>query len=74
METNKEHKSNLYATLFTQKIENGIIKRKRPPNHGEKFSTDRDVLSLHRYKRYIGSLRCVLDAENMRDYRACEYL
>lgn len=73
MKNNQDNKSNFYAASFVRNIENGTIKRKCLPNHGEKYSGAREELSLYRYKRYLGSLRCVLDVENMRGYRRYEY-
>ena len=73
MRNNNENNSNFYASSFVQNIENGTIKRKCLPNHGEKYSGAREELSLYQYKRYLGSLRCVLDIANMKGYRHNEY-
>lgn len=61
-------KATLYATSLTQNIENETLKRKCLPNHGDVYSGPREELSLFQYKRYIGSLRCMIDMKTMREY------
>lgn len=61
-------KATLYATSLTRNIENETLKRKCLPNHGDVYSGPREELSLFQYKRYIGSLRCMIDMKTMREY------
>lgn len=62
------NKANLYAISLTQNIENESFKRKCLPNHGDVYSGPREELSLFQYKRYIGSLRCMIDMRTMREF------
>lgn len=62
------NKSAMYAKKLIKNIENENLKRKCLPNHGEKYSGPRENLSLYQYKRYLGSLRCMLDVKIMREY------
>lgn len=68
MKQNITNKSTIYAKKFIQNIENETLKRKCLPNHGDKYSGPREDLALYQYKRYLGSLRCMLDVKNMREF------
>lgn len=61
-------KASLYAKNLIQSIENEHLKRKCLPNHGDVYSGPREELSLFQYKRYIGSLRCMIDMKTMREF------
>ena len=61
-----EEQKDKLAKQLIQNIENGTICKKV-----DSFSTDYydkyvEELCLYRYKRYIGSLRCMLDTQAMR--------
>lgn len=68
MKTKVLDKSAIYAQALTKKIEDETIKRKCLPNHGEKYSGHREELSLYQYKKYLGSLRCMLDVRTMKGF------
>ena len=68
MKNKATDKATLYATSLTRNIENETLKRKCLPNHGDVYSGPREELSLFQYKRYIGSLRCMIDMKTMREY------
>lgn len=68
MKNKATNKATLYATSLTRNIENETLKRKCLPNHGDVYSGPREELSLFQYKRYIGSLRCMIDMKTMREY------
>ena len=63
-------KATFYAEKLTQNIENGTIKRKTscsPSSKADYVHTPAyEELSLYKYKKYLGSLRCMLDMKNMR--------
>ena len=63
-------KANYFAKKLTQNIENGTIQRKvLISEYGEKYSgPPSDELALFWYKRYIGSLRCMIDMKTMKEY------
>lgn len=63
MKTNAE----IYAKEFSELISNGTLKKKNLPNHGEEYFGPLEELSLFQYKRYLGSLRCFLDLQNMKE-------
>lgn len=73
MKENTMSKSTIYAKKLTKNIENHTIKRKCLPNHGDKYSGPREDLALFQYKRYLGSLRCMLDVRKMREFDRYEY-
>ena len=54
------------AKKLTTNIENGSILRKTPSNSVDYYDEQVEELCLYRYKRYLGSLRCLLDTQNMR--------
>lgn len=62
------NESMIYARKLTQSIKDETLKRKCLPNHGEKYSGPREDLALYQYKRYLGSLRCMLDVKTMREF------
>lgn len=55
----------IYGKKLSEKIENEEILRKCLPNHGEVYSGAREEIALFQYRRYLGSLRCLLDLKNM---------
>ena len=63
-------KATFYAKKLTQNIENGTIKRKVSSSPSSKadyvHNPAYEELSLYKYKKYLGSLRCMLDMKNMR--------
>ncbi len=65
-------KSTIYAKELTANIKNGTIKRKCLHNHGDEYSAAKEELALFQYKRYLGSLRCMLDTKSMRDFNPGE--
>lgn len=50
---------------LTENIENGTIRRKTSSISTDYYDSQVEELCLYRYKRYLGSLRCVLDTQNM---------
>ena len=67
---NNEFKNNenvgKLAKNLTANIENGSILRKTPSNSVDYYDEQVEELCLYRYKRYLGSLRYLLDTQNMR--------
>jgi len=64
----KENNENVgkLAKNLTTNIENGTILRKSPSTSIDYYDEQVEELCLYRYKRYLGSLRCLLDTLNMR--------
>ena len=54
------------AKKLTDNIEKGTIRRKISSISTDKYAGQVEELCLYRYKRYLGSLRCMLDTQNMR--------
>ena len=69
----KESKSEIYAKNLTENIRNKTLKRKCLPNQSSKCDDPKEDLALYRYKRYLGSLRCMLDTQKMRKFNCNEY-
>lgn len=61
-----EEKITVLAKKLTENIKNGTIYRKTYSTSIGKYNDSVEELCLFRYKRYLGSLRCMLDTANMR--------
>ena len=55
-----------FAKNLTKNIENGTFQRKISSTTTDYYDSQVEELCLHKYKRYLGSLRCLLDTQNMR--------
>lgn len=55
-----------FAKNLTKNIENGTIQRKISSISTDYYDSQVEELCLYKYKRYLGSLRCLLDTQNMR--------
>ena len=74
MNNTTSNKAAIFAKNLIKNIENETIKRKIPPNPGEKYSPEREELALYQFKRYIGSLRCLIDRQTVKDIRNYDIL
>lgn len=54
------------AKNLTKNIENGTFQRKISSTTTDYYNSQVEELCLYKYKRYLGSLRCLLDTQNMR--------
>lgn len=65
-------KAKMYANQLVEKIENGEIKRKCPPEGDMTISFAHSVamqeLMLYKHTKYLGSLRYLLDKKAMTDF------
>lgn len=65
-------KAKMYAKQLVAKIENGEIKRKCLPEGNMTISFAHSAamqeLMLYKHKKYLGSLRCLLDTRTMKDF------
>lgn len=60
-----EERINELAKNLTENIENGTLQRKTDSFSTDYYDSAVAELCLFKYKRYLGSLRCLLDTQNM---------
>lgn len=65
MNKNSQIKIKFFSQKLIAEIGSGNIKRKLIPSNEEVYPEIINELSLYQYKKYLGSLRCLIDTENM---------